>query len=157
VTTGHGVQLEPCPGPDEPGEQITLHPTGSAPLTFRGELLAKEDTHDERSTRWHEVEVYRLDDGRHAVLARYRTQWQGEADETRVDEAGDVTGIESVLCDLREEILLPVPSGYPVRPTSTGEDPMAAKQARLLADLRGRFDRLITRVLRAIPGTARPL
>ena len=69
----------------------TLRRDGARDLRFTGELIASASSwHHQgpRNTRWTELRLYLLDDGRHVLETVGRTLWEGETDRYRADVAG---------------------------------------------------------------------
>lgn len=122
-------------------ETITLPRSGHAPLRFTGELIAETDGRavaGRDHNRWHTLAVYRTSAGRYVVAIGYRTRWEGELDR-------DLALVCGSPADVAETLLAFDPcdgvQGYPA-----GEA-YAAKQARLILDLRQRFEALVSEVL----------
>lgn len=123
----------------------TLTRTGRAPLAFDGETLADASskwTNGRENNRWHEVAVYRTVGGRYVVAVTYQTQWQGEQDYHWVVEASEPSEVSATLAEFGDQITEPV-KGYPVGSA------YAERQARLMSDLRQRYDSLVSEVLGA--------
>ena len=122
-------------------EPVTLQRTGNSPLTFTGELLASangERQAGKEQNRWHEVAVYRTGGGRYVVSVHYRTRWQGELDHGQAEVAETAAEAAAVLRDYDPCGRV---QGYPAG------DHYAEKQSRLMADLRARYDTLVSEVL----------
>lgn len=121
-------------------QSYRLDRTGKPPLAFEGEFIAGaygEEMLDEkrRNPRWHDLELYRTRSGRYVLSVRYASTWK---EEVGFDEVVVVDSPEDVKGELaRWDPLAPV-AGYP-----PGEQ-FAAKQERLLADVRARFDRTVS-------------
>lgn len=133
-----------APGPEEDGETVTLRRSGQPPLRFRGELLAESDGERQAGkehNRWHELAVYRTAGGQFVVRIAYRTRWEGELDR----DAAEVTDAPGVAAALRDYDPAAPVEGYPVG------DAYAERQARLLADVRRRYEEQVSRILAADP------
>lgn len=66
------LQAEPWAG-EAPPARVTLR-AGGKPLRFQGEMLAEGSSRREHATAWHEVAVYRCEDGGFAAALRLRGQ-----------------------------------------------------------------------------------
>lgn len=120
--------------------------TGNAPLKFRGELVAEVSSRrvaGAERNRWHEIAVYRTEKSKWVVWVAYRTLWQGEQPHDWADVVATPAGIIELLrveYDPAEYV-----KGYPA------SDIYAAKQARLLAQIREDYVALISEVAEAHP------
>ena len=115
--------------------------TGQAALAFSGELVSQVSGKWQFGTecnRWHEISLYRLDNGRFAVSLGYRTQWQGEAPHDIAWRSLSSTEVATTLAnyDSGEHV-----QGYPPYPN------YADRQTRLLDNIRRRFKALVSEVL----------
>ena len=122
--------------------KIRVLRTGDAPLEFDGEILAdvggKLFRGKERN-RWHEFTLYRAGD-KLVLSIRYRTQWEGEAEWAEVHICASNDEVLAVLrgFDPAEKL-----QGYPPH------EAFAAKQARLIEDLRATCENLISDLMEA--------
>lgn len=120
---------------------VILPRSGLPPLRFRGEKIAFSDGSPaagrERS-RWHELAVYRAAAGGYVAAVRYRTAWDGEQD--RRDAYAAATPGELARLLAAHDPCAAV-AGYP----AGGQ--FADKQARLLADVRARYEAQVSEVL----------
>lgn len=119
----------------------TLPRTGDAPLRFSGELIAEADgerQNGREQNRWHELRVYRSAVGGYVVAITYRTRWQGEASRDTVVVRADAAGVADFF---RHHDPVAGVRGYP------DHEQYRDKQARLLADLKERFEGLVSEVL----------
>lgn len=131
--------------PQKDGVDITLKRTGKAPLRFKGELL--EESEGERvggreNNRWHELAVYRTPGGKYVVRIGYRTRWQGELGR---DNAEIVAKPEEVAAVLRDYDPCAPVTGFPPG------DAYAQKQARLMSDIRTRYEHQVSELLASSP------
>jgi hypothetical protein len=125
------------------GGNYTLRRSGQPALRFQGELLAESDGawHAGREqNRYHELAVYRTAGGKYVVAVGYRTRWQGETDHDSAEIVDAPTNVAGVLRDYDPTGHV---GGFPAGPA------YAEKQARLLADLRRRYDDQVSDVLGA--------
>jgi crotonobetainyl-CoA:carnitine CoA-transferase CaiB-like acyl-CoA transferase len=128
--------------------EMILQRTGLAPLRFRGELLARSEGRIQNGrdhNRWHDLRVYRTAGGTFVVAIGYRTQWQGESDHDQAETCPEPGDVVTVLTTY--DPTGPV-TGYPAG------DAYAEKQARLLADVRRRFEVQVSEILAANPAFA---
>lgn len=128
-------------------EEFTLPRSGRAPLRFRGELLAESDGERQagrEQSRWHELAVYRTDGGVFVVRIAYRTRWEGELHR---DEAEAATAAEVAAVLRHYNPAAPV-QGYPPG------DAYAERQARLVANVRRRYESQVSEILAADPAFA---
>jgi len=121
--------------------KVKLLRTGNAPLEFEGEKIAGvsgQHFRGKQRIRWHELALYRLADGRLVLSLRYRTQWEGEAETDEAHVCADQAELLQVLrgVDPADRV-----QGYPPHET------YAAKQARLIEDLRLTCENLISDLL----------
>ncbi len=62
-------------------EKIVLKRTGLRPVEFQGELISEATTKEDEGSqknRWHEIKLFKHEDGRFILHVAWRTQWQGE-------------------------------------------------------------------------------
>lgn len=121
--------------------KVKLLRTGNAPLEFEGEKIAGvsgQRFRGKQRNRWHELALYRLADGRFVLSLRYRTQWEGEAEADEAHVCADQAELLQVLrgVDPADRV-----QGYPPH------EVYAAKQARLIEDLRVTCENLISDLL----------
>lgn len=128
--------------PSQDGDTITLKRTGKAPLRFTGELIKESDGGSRDANRWHELAVYRTAKGKYVVRIAYRTRWQGELDR---DTAEIVAKPNEVAAALEEYDPCSPVGGYPA-----GEA-YADRQARLMNDIRRRYDAQVSELLASSP------
>lgn len=122
-------------------ESITLARTGRAPLAFTGELLAESDGERQagrEQNRWHDLAVYRTESGRYVARVGYRTKWEGELD--RADAATLETPAEVAAWFTAHDPAAAV-KGFPSGAA------YAERQAKLLADVRGRYQAQVSEIL----------
>ena len=128
--------------------QISVTRTGLAHLTFHGEKLASvvgaRQGGQERD-RWHEIAVWRTTSGQLVVGITYRTRWQGELSH---DAAVVCATALDVVRSLHDYDPVAHVVGYPPDAVHAG------RQARLLADLRLRYQVLVSQVLAVLPEAA---
>jgi len=120
--------------------QIRLPRTGDADVTFTGRQIAEADPAGDPN-RWHELRLYAVEGDGYALAIQYRTRWQGELGRDDVYLISAERGDE-VARTLREHDPVAAVAGFP-----PGEQ-FAEKQARLLADLRQRYDVQVSELLR---------
>jgi hypothetical protein len=119
---------------------IHLLRTGDAPLEFDGDKIAGVSGRlfrGKERNRWHELYLYRA--GEKLVLSiNYRTQWEGEAEADEVHVCVDDEDLLTILrgFDPAERV-----QGYPPH------EAFAAKQSRLIEDLRATCENLISDLL----------
>jgi hypothetical protein len=133
-------------------DEITLPRTGKAPLVFTGELVPGADVRGHSvngrdANRWFDLAVYRTKSGRYVLSIDYKTCWQGELGHEFAEVLDDPAALKD---ELREyELGIPeIVQGYPPG------DAYADKQARLLADVRRRFQAQVSELLGADPAFA---
>lgn len=125
--------------------EYTLERTGNLPLTFEGEELASASSHRHQGpgqNRWHELLLYRTKGGRYAIAVSFHSRWQGEDDRHFAAHADTPEAVRDAL------------KVYPVPPPGVGYppgEPYRAKQERLEADLRRRFDQAVSDLFRGLP------
>lgn len=139
------IRSVPCHYSDDhlyhAAEEHTVPRTGQAPLTFRGECLASADGEVQGGkdrNRWHEISVYRTPKGAYVVRVAYKTRWQGELDHDFAETTTDASAVATIL------------RGYDPTEFVQGFPEGAAyesKQARMLADLRLRYESLVSEAL----------
>ena len=121
--------------------------TGNSPLKFAGELIAESRQElMERTTakpgkapkRWYELALYRTASDQYVVAIAYRAEWQGEYNHY---EAVGVSDIQSAVQVFRNYDPIVHVVGFPPR------EAYAARQARLLTDLRKRYTAQVTELL----------
>jgi len=131
--------------PKQEGDVITLTRTGQPPLRFTGELLEESDgqiVNGKDHNRWHELAVYRTAGSKYVVKICYRTRWDGELDR---DQAAIVEKPEAVAFALQDYDPCAPVGGYPAG------DAYADKQARLMSDIRRRYDAQVSEILASSP------
>lgn len=122
-------------------DSITVPRSGKAPLKFEGKLLAEQSgktaTGRDRN-RWHDVSIYRSKGGKYVASVTYRTVWQGEIGHDAAEIFDDGAEAAKWL-----EAFDPTANvgGYPP------QDAYAAKQARLMADIRAAFGAQVSNVI----------
>lgn len=121
-------------------QHYRLDRTGRPPLAFEGEFLARADGEEYldqrgRNPRWHDISLYRTGAGRYVLHVRYFAEWK---DEVGYDEALVLDGPGGVVAALRDLDPVAHVAGYP-----PGEQ-FQKKQARLLHDVKVRFDRCVS-------------
>lgn len=131
----------------EPGNggNYTLRRTGKPPLRFQGELLAEEEGDGRDRTRWHSLRVYRTAGGRYVLHIEYTTRFQGESDYCAAWVLEDAVAVGKKLTEYDPTAHV---AGFP-----PGEH-YAEKQARLLADIRRRYEAQVSEILASDPGFA---
>lgn len=118
--------------------------TGNAPLKFEGELIAESrptqdpDKPGKDPKRWHELALFRTAGGQYVVSISYRADWKGEHDHHHAEVVPDVPNAVRII---REYDPLAHVMGYP-----PGEQ-YAPKQARLLAEIRQRYEAQVSELL----------
>ena len=123
---------------------IVLERSGDSQLvlTDAEEIAAGDSRHarGREANRWHEVGIYRRTDGSYAISIAYRTQWEGELDRHWVEMAAGPAEVRAALRAVNPcgELL-----GYPPGPA------YQEKRTRLEADLRQRWEALVSEVLSA--------
>lgn len=135
-------------GTDTAVEEHTLPRSGMAPLMFRGVLLAESDGQRQagrEQNRWHELAVYVTEAGSYVVRIAYRTRWEGELDRDSAEVVEDAAGVGYTLQDYDPCARV---QGYPVG------DAYAERQARLMADVRRRYESQVSDLLRSSPAFA---
>lgn len=129
-------------------DTYTLSRSGRAPLTFTGELLAESDGErcaGKEQNRWHDLAVYRTTGGKYIVAIQYRTRWEGELSRDKVEISETAV---AVACHLEEYNPTAAVRGFPAG------DAYAERQARLLADIRQRYEAQVSEILGAMPEAA---
>ena len=122
------------------GGNFTLRRSGQPPLRFQGELIASADGQRRngcKQDRWHELAVYRTQGGKYVVKIAYRTRWPGENDHEAAKVVDDARSVGTALSTYDPVEFV---AGFPA------SDAYAGKQARLLQDLRLRYDALVSEV-----------
>lgn len=122
-------------------DSYRLPRTGDAPLAITGERIAESDGQHQAGrehNRWHELAVYRIQDGRYAVQIAYRSQWQGEIGHDLVEVVASSADVAEVF---RRYDPATVVRGYPDR------DHYRERQAALVADVRGRYQAQVSELL----------
>ena len=115
--------------------------TGQGPLAFSGRLLAQalgERQLGIEQTRYHEIAIYETDGGKFVVQITYRSKWEGETDHYVADFFTDPA---DVVAELTRYDPAKYVQGYPL-----GQN-FADKQARLLRDIKARYQALVSAVL----------
>jgi hypothetical protein len=115
--------------------------SGQAPLKFTGEKIASSEGRIQNGrdhNRWHDLTVYRTAAGAYVVQIEYRTQWQGECEHAEAIVCSDAAGVEDVfrVYDPAQHC-----QGYP---SGAAYDD---RQARLVQDLRARYEAQVSEVL----------
>jgi len=127
-------------------KRITLKRTGDRPLSFEGEKIAEITSHylaDEKSSRWHALELYRTTKGQMVLSVVYRTLWQGELDHHF-----------ACICDKVDDIMDALhsydPNAYVVGfPGYT--EALKVKEERRAQDLQLRYDTAVSDLLASLP------
>lgn len=122
-------------------ENITLKRTGKPSLTFQGERLINSDGHwcrGKEHNRWHEITIYRAEDGRYVVHIQFCTQWQGELERSYVFVTNKPADVLTAF-DPAEHL-----QGFPPL------QQYAERQANLKADIRSRYSAQVDEVLDGI-------
>lgn len=127
-----------------PPAMVALREAGGKPLRFRGELLAEASSRRPHMALWHEIAVYRCEDGGIAVSLRLRgADGVAESDRARrfpsLDLAADWLAAFEPAADLR--------AGFDVADPAASGAEIAVKAA----SLRDRRDDLV-RAYRAVVG-----
>lgn len=126
-------------------EKVTLARSGQSPLRFEGELLAESDGErlaGAERNRWHELAVYRTQGGGFAVRIAYHSRWQGELESDFAAAASSPVAVELAF---REYDPTAAVNGYP-------DDAIyAERQAKLLADIRQRYQYQVGEILTKLP------
>jgi hypothetical protein len=115
--------------------------TGREPLSFTGRLLAQASGKTQlgqEQNRYHELDIYETAGGRFIVSIAYRTKWEGETDHLTADFFTDSADVVAELTRYDPATYL---QGFPPGPH------FADKQARLVRDLRARYQSLVSLVL----------
>ena len=119
-------------------DQVILPRSGTAPLRFRGELLAqsssRKDGLKKSARQWYEAFLYRIDGGGFVASAVYRTEWAHEREHSW---AVALTDAQEVICWLQNLPVLDAMIGCP-----PGEQ-FERKQERLAATLRSQWEWLV--------------
>jgi hypothetical protein len=107
--------------------------TGKQALTFDGELLAESSgqmVQDKNQNRWHELRLYRSDNGPYVAHVLYRTQWAGELGHSEAWLIGDPVDVptEFDLVEPTQHV-----QGYPAH------EQYAERQAHLLDWIERRY------------------
>ena len=79
-------------------ETISLQRTGTAKLSFRGELIAEASSKRHQGpaeNRWFQLGVCRREGGGYVVSIGFRTCWQGELDRDFAEPRGDVDAVRT--------------------------------------------------------------
>jgi hypothetical protein len=143
------VEILQIKGKDNIMGKITITRTGNRPLSFEGKLIADSDSQNMRggSSRWHELALYELANGKYVVHVKFRTQWQGELPR---DDAEIRDTIERIADYLRGEY---DPSMACVRlgREGSGYDSIREKEARRMAELQERYDMAVSALLAELP------
>jgi len=112
--------------------------SGRAPLKFTGTLLADATSRVSsgfRSLRWHELQLYRREDGKLLLAIGYRTQWQGEEPRDDLLIVSDAEELDRAVAEFAPEASVSVPPSDP------------DKARRLAADIRSGFERAVGEIL----------
>ena len=121
--------------------EFTLPRSGDAPLRFTGELLAEHDGYrhlGQEYNRYHELAIYRINQGQYVVRIGYQTSWQGEADHELVQIMPDSAAVRRLLKDHD-------PTAH-VRGFPAGKS-YEEKQTRLLQSIRSRYADQVSKIL----------
>lgn len=123
--------------------------TGDVPLEIRGHVLAHITTKEpagEGRFRWHELTLYDLGGERYAVHVTYRSEFlrRGSTVEPSYDWGQVLDGPEALIDWLQK-----LRESRPVLGWPTGEH-YAERQKRLLKDLRLRYERAVTLLLKPL-------
>jgi hypothetical protein len=124
---------------------IKITRTGKAPLVFEGELIAKAGgriTAGKEQNRWHEIAIYQTTGGRMVCRISYHTQWEGELEQSEAEEV-EVAALAAYLATYDPTAQC---QGFPDAPQ------YEARQARLMAWLRARYEAAVGEILAAVPG-----
>ena len=120
-------------------KRFELVRSGFRPLAFDGELLAEVDGSHTPSggepIRWHEMAIYRTAGGEYVLSVSFFSRFGGEEEDHAVYHADSPATIEVALRDHA-----PIPSGVGYPPNGAFAD----KQARMAADIRRRYDGLVS-------------
>jgi hypothetical protein len=57
---------------------FTIARSGKQPLTFNGTVLKRSTSLGRTKFRFHEIILYKLDDGGYVVQVQYKSQWENE-------------------------------------------------------------------------------
>lgn len=121
----------------------TLPRTGQSPLRFQGVLLAecggKWHAGQERN-RWHNLAVYRTAGNQYVVAVGYRSCWQGELEHDTAEVVAEPKSVKVVLQEYQPGAHV---LGFP------DQEAYRDKQARLLADIRRRYESRVGAILDA--------
>jgi hypothetical protein len=125
--------------------EFTLPRSGKAPLRFRGLLLAESDGEWQAGrdhTRWHDIAVYRTGGGKYVVTISLRSRYENEIGYDYADIVAEPAQVEAVF------------RGYDpcarVRGYPDGAH-YAERNARLMANIRARYDAQVAEILEASP------
>jgi hypothetical protein len=143
--SSNGKPKDPSPRSKTGKPAMTTHTlprSGRLPLTFTGQLLA-EAAGRQDMTRWHNLALYLTTAGQHVLAIDYRTEWRNEPSHA---EAVIVAGPAEAEAALLAYDPTAHVQGYP--PGSA----FAAKQTRLLADIRQRYAEQVSQLLARVPG-----
>jgi hypothetical protein len=138
-------------------ETITLPRDGARPVRFPGEELARvsgRTTNGRENIRWYEITLYQHEDRRYVLAWSYQSQWQGEsahdAVQTHATMAEAFAAVEAfdplAWVEAYKEILARHPE-YQQEDHVSG---YAARQARLEAQLREQYARLVREMAEAL-------
>lgn len=125
-------------------EKIRLSRTALPELEFQGEQvirLAGEDADGSTDGRWHDVAVYRADDGEWVVSIGYRTRQENETPDDFVETARSPKEVEEILSlyDPTERVDRELLQGEGVKLRNT-----------ILQTLTRRYDAQVTKTLQAV-------
>lgn len=121
--------------------RIRLMRTGQPSLAFNGAVVAKHSNRGEKgpsSVRWHEVDLYRKEDGSYVVHILYRSKWRGERGLEEAFELQTIDGVESVLQEYDPVVYV---QGYPPLPQ------YKEQQERLLSAIKLNWGWLCSKVM----------
>lgn len=119
--------------------------SGDRALKIEGERIAAADSRASQGpadTRWYELALYRMGDGRYAVSIGYRSRWQGELDH---DAAYIEATPEAAVAVLRDTVIGAHMIGFP--PGERYEE----KAAHVQRILQAHYDEAVTEILGSLP------
>ncbi len=123
-------------------DTITLTRTGTTPLRFTGETIARSDGQEcqgKQQVRWHNLTLYRTEGGNYVLHVEYKTTWRGELGHSNALQVSPATVGEAIAgYDCTAYV-----QGFPPTPQH------ADRQANLLAWIRRMFDNQVSELLSA--------
>jgi hypothetical protein len=130
---------------------VEIPRSGDSPLRFNGELLASQSSRlvaGMEATRWHEMEIYRTDNGKYVIHLGWRTQWSREPSQDVALAAGSMQEAQEAI----RAALPPIEplAGYPL--AGRLED----RRLRLEQDAMVRFDAAVLALFRQVRVPNRP-